>query len=65
MEYYIVGALVVVAAVWLVATIVSGRRGHDPSNSVREFTRALSALERTDALYPADDDEPVEPVEPN
>lgn len=62
MEYYIVGGLVAVALVWLFASVVVSRRGHDPSNSVRDFTRALSALERTDAPRPGakDGDEPVQ-----
>lgn len=62
MEYYIVGGLVAVALVWLVGSVVASRRGQDPSNSVRDFTRALSALERTDAPRPdgQDDDEHIQ-----
>lgn len=52
MELYVIAAFVVVAVVVLVGSIVAGRRGHDPATSVRDFTRALSALERTDAPKP-------------
>ena len=54
MEYAAVaGALVVLI---VLVSLVSRGRGGDPSTSVRDFSRALSALERTESTEDGADD---------
>lgn len=49
-----VGIALAVVAVVIALVVGRNRRDADPANSVRDFTRALSALERTDRVVGTD-----------